>query len=350
VVDKQTIRFGLAAVKNVGRAAVESIIKERRESGLFSSLIDFCQRVDLKTINRRVVESLIKCGAFDSLKASRAQLLSILERSIQIAQDRQKEKRNGQTSLFMVKNDGLVNDLQDTFNLTAVPEFTDQELLTMEKETLGFYLSHHPLEDYQEKLTELVNADSTNLEDFSDKSHVILGGVITNIRRKSTKNGNIMAYFSLEDLHGTIEIIVFPKTFEEFKEVLREENVVIVEGRLDAMEVNMKLLAETIIPINEYQKNNLTMGKKKVKSQHNLHIEVDVDGLEPEKLDDLKEILQKYPGTNRVIIHFKSGTRTYHHYVDEQLRVKYNKGLVKEIKDCLIQTRIWLENEDSGKN
>ena len=349
VVDKQTIRFGLAAVKNVGRAAVESIIKERRESGLFSSLIDFCQRVDLRTINRRVVESLIKCGAFDSLKASRAQLLSILERSIQIAQDKQKEKRNGQASLFMVKNDGLMKDLQDVFTSAAVPEFTDQELLTMEKETLGFYLSHHPLEDYQEKLTEIVNADSANLEDFSDKSHVILGGVITNIRRKATKNGNVMAYFSLEDLHGTIEIIVFPKTFEECKEVLREENVVIVEGRLDAMEVNMKLLAESIIPIKEYQKNNLNRGKKKVKGEHCLHIEVDVAGLEPEKLDDLKEILQKYPGSDRVIIHFKSGLRRYHHYVDEQLRVKYNKGLVKEIKDCLIQTRVWLENEDSGK-
>ena len=349
VVDKNTLRFGLAAVKNVGRAAVENIIKERKENGPFSSLLDFCQRVDIKTMNRRVMESLIKCGAFDSLKTSRARLLSILERTIQIAQDQQREKRNGQVSLFTIKSDELLNNIQDTFDLEEVQEFSDQELLTMEKETLGFYLSHHPLQDYQDKLSEITNADSSSLENFSDKSQLVLGGIITNLRKKATKNGNIMAYFSLEDLHGTIEIIVFPKTLEEFKEILKEENIVIVEGRLDTMELNMKLLAESLTPINDYEKKDLPKRKKKSKSISYLHIEVDFTGLDLKRLEGLKKILQKYQGRERVVIHFKSAEKIYHQYVDEDIMVEYNQDLVEEIERCLPRARVWLGKNSAGK-
>ncbi len=353
VVDRKTIRFGLAAVKNVGKAAVENIIKERNKNGLFTSLVDFCRRVDLKIINRRVIESLIKCGAFDSTKASRAQLLSILEKSIQIAQNLQREKRNGQASLFVLKNEGIINNNLDTLPVTELKEFTDQELLTMEKETLGFYLSHHPLQDYQDKLKNFINTTSAHLEKFSDKSHVILGGVITSIRRKATKNGNVMAYFTLEDLEGTIDIIVFPKTFEEFKEILKEENVVIVEGRLDAMEVNVKLLAESIIPIDEYQKkegqNGLNGRGERTGEQGALHIEVDLAQLELESLKGLKDILLRYPGPNRVIIHFKSEQKVYHHHIDEHISVKYNQDITREIRDYLTSAQVWFENNDKVK-
>jgi len=347
VVNKTTIRFGLAAVKNVGRAAVENIIKERNEGGLFSSLFDFCQRVDLQSMNRRVIESLIKCGAFDSLKASRAQLLSILNKTIQVAQDKQREKRNGQTSLFALKNEGLLSNFQDAFDAPLVKEFSDQELFTMEKETLGFYLSHHPLEDYHGKLTEITNADSASLEDFSDKSHLILGGVINNIREKATKNGNKMAYFSLEDLSGTVEIIVFPKVFEDYREALRPENVVIVEGRLDAMEDNIKLLAESITSINDYQKKTFSKGNKKNNNAYSLHIKTDIAGLNQERLAGLKEILQNYPGKNRVIIHFISGQKEYQQQVDKQVWVAYKKDLVQEIRQSLPSSEVWYERMES---
>lgn len=347
VVNKTTIRFGLAAVKNVGRAAVENIIKERSEGGLFSSLFDFCQRVDLQSMNRRVIESLIKCGAFDSLKASRAQLLSILNKTIQVAQDKQREKRNGQTSLFALKNEGLLSNFQDAFDAPLVKEFSDQELFTMEKETLGFYLSHHPLEEYHDKLTEITNADSARLEDFSDKSHLILGGVINNIREKATKNGNKMAYFSLEDLSGTVEIIVFPKVFEDYREALRPENVVIVEGRLDAMEDNIKLLAESITSINDYQKKTFSNGNKKNNNAYSLHIKTDIAGLNQERLADLKGILQNYPGKNRVIIHFISGQKEYQQRVDKQVWVAYKKDLVQEIRQSLPSSEVWYERIES---
>ncbi len=348
VVDDKTIRFGLAAVKNVGRVAVENIIKEREEGGSFSSLLDFCQRVDLRSMNRRVIESLIKCGAFDSLKTSRAQLLAVLDKSIQIAQDQQREKRNGQASLFVIKNERLLDNFQGFPDMSTVQEFTRQELLTMEKETLGFYLTHHPLDDYHDRLAEITNTDSAHLEDFSDKSHVILGGVVTNIKKKTTKNGNAMAYFSLEDLFGTVEVVVFPKIFEECKEVLTNESIVIVEGRLDAMEVNIKLLAEAIYSIHDYdnRKNADTKEKKKSNNNRNLNIKVDITELSPEKLIDLKEIFQKYPGKNGIILYFKVGLKTYRQQVSEQISIAYNYKLIREIQEFLPSAEIWYQ---SGK-
>src|SRR6056297_1663794 len=140
VVDRGKIRFGLAAVKNVGRAAIENIIQERTENGIFVSLFDFCKRVDLKTMNRRVIESLIKCGAFNSTESKRAQLLSVLEKAINLGHEIQREKRNGQTNLFALMGKGTQSQQQDDIPLPDIEEFSDQELLTMEKETLGFYL------------------------------------------------------------------------------------------------------------------------------------------------------------------------------------------------------------------
>lgn len=344
VVDNETIRFGLAAVKNVGKAAVENIIQERKDNGPFLSLLDFCQRVDSKSSNKRVVESLIKCGAFDSLKRSRAQLLTILEKTLQLAQDHQKEKRNGQTSLFVFKNDKIIDDIQESFNTINIREFSDQELLTMEKETIGFYLSHHPLEDYQEKLSAITNVDSADLEQLKDKSRVVLGGVITNLKKKTTKNGNSMAYFSLEDLHGTIEIVVFPKTLEEFKDAINEESVVIVEGRLDAMENNIKLLAGSVTPINEYEQKDLVKNSTKNKTSKKLHIEINLSDLDRNKLEELKQILEKHPGQKAVIMHYKSNKKTVHHPIDQQIRIKYSKGLVKEIQVLLPEARINLES------
>lgn len=346
VVDDQTIRFGLAAVKNVGRAAVENIINERKEGGSFSSLLDFCQRVDLRTMNRRVIESLLKCGAFDSLKSSRAQLLAVLDKSMQIAQDQQREKRNGQTSLFALKSGKLLHHFQNSLDMPAVQEFSKPQLLTMEKEILGFYLSHHPLDDYRNKLAKITNADTAHLEDFSDKSHVVIGGIVTNIKKKATKNGNVMAYFSLEDLSGTVEIVVFPKIFEEYKEFLKSENIVVVEGRLDAMEVNMKLLAESITPINDYQKKVNTDGGKRDNNHSHLNIKVDTDELSPEKLTDLKEIFQKYPGKNRIIIYFTSGSKVFRQQVGKQLSVAYNDELIQEIEGFLPSAKVWYENEE----
>ncbi len=343
VVDREKIRFGLAAVKNVGRAAIENIIQERTENGSFVSLFDFCKRVDLKTMNRRVIESLIKCGAFDSTESKRAQLLSVLEKAINLGHEIQREKRNGQTNLFALMGKGSQSQQQDEIPLPDIEEFSDQELLTMEKETLGFYLSHHPLEDYQDKLRQIVTANSSQLHQFKDKSNLILGGIITALRKKTTKNGNMMAYFVLEDLEGTIDVIVFPKTYEDFKEAMTEENVVVLEGRLDAAEFNVKILAESVIPIDNYKIKKSKKRKNNNASYHYLHIEADINQLDVEKLKGLKKIFKKHPGQNKVIIHFKAEQKIYHQQVNESIGVEYNKEIIREIEDFLVHGKAWFE-------
>ncbi len=345
VVDRKKIRFGLAAVKNVGRAAIEGIIRERTEGGNFGSLFDFCRRVDLKTMNRRMIESLIKCGAFDSTGAKRAQLITVLEQAINLGQEIQKDKRNGQTNLFALMSKETRNQQQDNVPLPQVTEFTDQELLTMEKETLGFYLSHHPLEDHQDRLKKIVNADSGNLDRFSDKSHLTMGGIITGIRRKTTKSGNMMAYLTLEDLEGTVDIIVFPKTYEECKEAIKEENVVIIEGHLDAMEANVKLLAESVTSIKAYRlkRNHKEVQVRRDSDHYSLHLEADLDQLDIQKLKGLKKIFKKYPGKNHIIIHFKSQQKIYHQQVNDDIGISYGQEIIQEIEDFLGHGRVWFE-------
>jgi DNA polymerase-3 subunit alpha len=344
VVDRDTIRFGLAAVKNVGRAAIENIIQERTENGPFISLFDFCRRVDAKTMNRRVVESLIKCGSFDSTGVKRSQLLSVLEKAIDLGHEIQREKRNGQTNLFALMGNDSESQQHGNPPLPEIDEFSDQELLAMEKETLGFYLSHHPLEDYHDKLKKTINADSSQLQQFSDKTQLVLGGIITGMRKKTTKHGNMMVYFVLEDLEGTVDVIVFPKTYEEYKEAIQEENIVIVEGRLDAAEFNIKILAEAIIPINDYKIKKSRKRKKKPNNYHYLHIEADINNLDVEKLKGLKEIFKKHPGQNKIIIHFMTGKKVYHQQVNANFGIDYNQEIIREIQDYLERGKVWFEN------
>ncbi|MDD4287999.1 MAG: DNA polymerase III subunit alpha [Atribacterota bacterium] len=344
VVDKDAIRFGLAAVKNVGRAAIENIIEERKANGHFTSLVDFCRRVDFKTMNRRVIESLIKCGAFDSTKSKRAQLLSILEKAINLGNEMQKDKRNGQTNLFSLMSENSQSQQTDDIPLPDIDEFSDKDLLTMEKETLGFYLSHHPLEDYQEKLKQAVSGNSAQLNQFADKSKLVLGGIITSLRKKTTKNGNMMALFVLEDLDGTVDVIVFPKTYEDYKEALSEENIIIVEGRLDAAEFNVKLLAESITPINEYKIKKRRKNNSRKSNKHLLHIEADINHIDKQSLKDLKKIFKKYPGQNNVIIHFKSPQKIYRQQTDD--RIEYNEKIISEIKNVLNYSRVWFEGSE----
>jgi DNA polymerase-3 subunit alpha len=344
VVDKETIRFGLAAVKNVGKAAIENIIQERTEHGPFVSLFDFCQRVDSKTMNRRVVESLIKCGSFDSTGFKRAQLLSVLEKAIDFGHEIQREKRNGQTNLFALMSKDSDSQQQGSPSLPEIDEFSDQELLTMEKETLGFYLSHHPLDDHHDRLKQIITANSAQLHQFNDKTHLVLGGIITALRKKTTKNGNMMVYFVLEDLEGTVEVIVFPKTYEDFKEAIQEENVVIIEGRLDAGEFNTKILAEAISPIGDYRIKKSRKRKNKNDNNFYLHIEIDLNKLDVQKLKGLKEIFRKYRGKSKVIIHFKAEQKTYHQQVNGDISIDYNKLIINEIKDYLQSGKVWFEN------
>jgi DNA polymerase-3 subunit alpha len=348
VVDGKAIRFGLAAVKNVGEKAIKSIIEERKGNSNFISLLDFCQRVDLRVVNKRVIESLIKCGAFDSVGAKRSQLLAVLDISLKSGQEFQKSKRNGQTSLFDLfeenssdKNSGSYQD-----RLPDISEFHKNELLAMEKEMLGLYISYHPLNDYKEKLKKIVTSTSIELANHSDRSRVVLAGVINNFKRKSTKNGNLMAFITLEDLEGTVEIIAFPKVYEKCKEIIKKDEIVIVEGNLDVAEGKTKIIAEKISFLEKYIENKKPTPKIKEKNQNlakELHLEIITRKNKPDLLRKLKELFYDCPGKSQVVLHFKDKDKITLHAIDEKYSVNIDDKFMEGIRGILGNNKIWTE-------
>ena len=248
VTGEKEIRYGLAAVKNVGLGTIESVLDARRKQGQFSSLRDFCSGVELRSCNKKVLESLIKSGAFDSFGANRNQLLAILEETISAVQTMNKERINGQMSMFeiAVEDDQWVRLHDDLPELPAPPP---RERLNMEKEALGLYISGHPLEEYVDVLRRypgLLNAEQ--LKETPDNLSIVAAGMISNIKTIITKTGKPMSFFMLEDLTGTSEVVVFSLIHEKAKEFLTNDTVVIVHGRTSHKEEeDVKIMSENIL-------------------------------------------------------------------------------------------------------
>ncbi|MDD5170024.1 MAG: OB-fold nucleic acid binding domain-containing protein, partial [Syntrophales bacterium] len=228
------IRFGLAAVKNVGGGAVESIIDVRKDGGKFKSFQEFCQRVDLRKVNKRVLESLIKCGAFDSLAYRRNQLIQCFEQCMDAGQKAQKEKSSSQTNIFdaFADDTSVVSGGLD-IQIPDLPEWDYKELLAFEKETLGFYITGHPLWRYRQYLKDVATADSSNLQEKTDKELVTVAGIVSQIRESTTRKKEIMAYITLEDLQGSVNAIFFPEAYKAGYELLHSDEPLIVKGTLD---------------------------------------------------------------------------------------------------------------------
>ena len=275
--EKGDIRFGLGSIKNVGIAPVEAIVREREENGKFKDFTDFCERIEEKGVNKKCIESLIKSGAFDSFEQNRSTLLASFETIIDTIQSTKKKGLEGQFSMFDfgVSNDETnnLNDVKYQYNVQE--EFTEKELLSQEKEMLGIYLSGHPLEklkDEIEKQTTISSKDimllngniSSEQEDvlpgfepqvqeqesvskFKDGQEVIFAGIITSIKKKFTKTNKIMAFITLEDLYGQVEVITFENAYLSAKESLVEENIVLIKGRLSLRdEENATIIANSI--------------------------------------------------------------------------------------------------------
>lgn len=246
VVDKK-IRFGLAAVKNVGGGAIDSILKARR-SRPFRSLRDFCSRVDGRLCNRKALESLVKCGAFDALGGHRAQYLASLEEAVAEGQLLQRERQNGQITMFSLMDSQDKEELIED-RLPDIEPFSDKERLALEKEMLGFYISGHPLEQYRpllERMTDLT--DCAELKEARDRSTVKVGGVVGQVRSIYTKKGRPMAFIQLEDLTGSVEIIVFSDLYEKRSEIFQEDSPLLVRGKIDLKEdEEVKIIAESAV-------------------------------------------------------------------------------------------------------
>jgi DNA polymerase-3 subunit alpha len=225
--DGEAIRFGLGAVKNVGQNAVEAVMSARRDAGGFKTLYEFCERVDLGAINRRMIESLIRAGAMDTLEGTRAQLFDAVEKAMESGQRAWKDRQSGQTGLF----GGLLEDSAPPEQpLPNVPEWPLAQNLAGEKELLGFYVTGHPLTQYEEKMQELATHNSQNLEGLSRGAEVALCGIVTGIQRKRNKEGKAWAAFQIEDMQGSINAMAFAAQYEGVAEFLVEDQAVFARG------------------------------------------------------------------------------------------------------------------------
>ncbi|MEI8347699.1 MAG: DNA polymerase III subunit alpha, partial [Pseudomonadota bacterium] len=250
VIDK-AIRFGMGAVKNVGEGAVREIIRVREESGAIQGLIDFVERVDLQNCNRKVLESLIKVGAFDKCeKMNRKTLLENLDLVMAYGQKRQEEKEGGQVSLFEM--DG-VQEKGQKIQIQVMPDFESKEKLQYEAELIGVYVSGHPLGRYADVITQLASMEISKIHQLqgSDKRDVTLAGMITSAKTHICKSGDKMCFATLEDLSGKIECIVFPKTYKEFSALLESTDPLLVFGQVNLAEGPRKLFPSKIQKLKE---------------------------------------------------------------------------------------------------
>jgi DNA polymerase III subunit alpha len=246
------IRFGLSAIKNVGEGAVEAVLRARGTAS-FASLFDFCERVDLKAVNKRVIESFIKSGSFDRLDRRRSALFAAIDRASEMGQRRQRDREQGQVSLFgMIEAEPEERATAAGDRVPDAPEWGEAERLAFEKESLGFFISGHPLDRHRAELAQWTTMTTTALQALGEAREVTLGGLITGLRLLKTKKGDRMATFQLEDLEGTAEVLVFPETFKKVSARLLDDAVVIVKGRAEPVEeAKPRLLASEVLPLEQ---------------------------------------------------------------------------------------------------
>ncbi len=253
--DSGVVRFGLAAVKGVGEKAVEQIITSRENVGRFKSLFHFCENVDLRAVNKQVIEALVKAGAFDNLGGSRAQMMAGMEKAMQAGSSMQADKASGQMNFFGAGGFGQGEQGQDQQALPDVQPWGEQQMLLYEKEVLGFYVTSNPLSKYADMIDIYSSANTGQLNSKWQGRDVVIGGMVTKIRNIVTKNGRNagakMAVFELEDLQSKCEVVVFPKKLEAFADLLQVDKVLFVEGKVDCQRENPNILCEKLIAMED---------------------------------------------------------------------------------------------------
>ncbi len=240
------IRFGLAGIRNVGEAAVKAVIEAREQNGPFSSLPDLCTRLDGKVVNKRVLESLIRAGAASSFGLRRTQLLAVLDEALSFSHRLQKERESGQLSLFGDLRGETARALSPKLKMPHLVEFERRELLAMEKEMLGLYLTGHPLQELKDTLRRLTTGDTAEIPELNPGQQVILGGLVVGLKMITTRKGEPMCFFYLEDLTSRAEIVVFPKVYARFRHLLRPDAVILVNGTVNNNGEGNKVAADNI--------------------------------------------------------------------------------------------------------
>ena len=284
-----TIRFGLAAIKGIGQSAVSCIVEARTAEGNFRSIFDFAERVDSKSVNKRALETLLKAGAFDTINRHRAQLLEVVDSAIESGQRTQKSRATGQVDLFgaLMGTAAVVEP-----PLPNVPEWSQTEVLKGEKETLGFYISGHPLMRFDQALTEFANADVDRLQNCNHGATVAIGGVVTEVNLKTTKKGDRFALFQLEDQYGTIKVVVWPEPYGKAASTLQNDAAVLIKGRLEIDDGGaMTIIAEEVQSLENICE----------RSARAVIIRFGVEAITGDRLETLRKLIDNHRGDCRVV-------------------------------------------------
>ncbi len=286
------IRFGLGAIKNVGAGAVEAIIKVRDKDGKFSSLYEFCERVDMSSVNRRVIEALIRCGAMDELKGTRSQKMAILDAAIETGLRASRDRNSGQSGLFGDLFGGN-EEKHEEGELPKVPDWDASQKLTNEKELLGFYVSGHPLDQYRDKVNDLGSHNTSTLIGVDRGVEVKVCGLITGIQRKRNQKQELWAAMQLEDLHGTVDCMVFASKFESLSKYLEEDKAVMITAKV--------LVDEGSAPRLSIQ-DLVALDNARVKLPAMLNLKIRLTDSEDKRALALAELVKRKPGPASVRI------------------------------------------------
>ncbi len=313
------IRFGLGAIKNVGQAAVESIDRARAEGGAFGSIYDFCERVDLSAVNRRMIESFIKAGAMDSLQGTRAQLFAALDNAMESGARAWRDRASGQSGLFA---DMMQSASPEEHPLPKVPNWSSHEQLSGEKAMLGFYITGHPLDQYMDKVKELATYSTSNLEGLAKNAEVALCGILTGITNKRNKEGKMWAAFQVEDLEGAVDAMAFSTQYERLAPALQEDKAVLVRGlALPEESGPPKISVQDIIPLENARVNLPAL----------ISIKVPLNGSgEARRANALHELFARKPGETEVRLRLEK-SRDFSVILDVSAKVRPDKEFRAEV-------------------
>ncbi|MBI4753788.1 DNA polymerase III subunit alpha [Candidatus Desantisbacteria bacterium] len=322
--ERGKIRFGLNGIKNVGSIAINSIITARKVEP-FKSIYDFCKRVDSRVVNKRVIESLINCGGFDSTGAKRAQLAQVIDNAIKVGS----QKVSKSMSLFeMFGQKDVVNEYE---NLPDIPEWSETALLKLEKELIGIYLTSHPLNQYEQEFKKYTTCPISQLKEHKDGEIVVIGGMISQLKKILTKkSAKQMAFVTLEDMADSVEVVFLPDVFETAADRLILDEVVLVKGKLELSEDKFKILAEELIEAS-----------KAITLVTAVHVRLK-DGFDDNCLNLLKETLLQFKGVKPVYIHIpeKGGNETIV-LTGHGFRVTPSDELVNRINEVVGEDGVW---------
>jgi DNA polymerase-3 subunit alpha len=324
------IYFGLSAIKGCGGAAAEAIQAARQNDGSFTSLFDFCERIDPSACNRSAIETLIKAGAFDQLGGKRSQFTTALDRAIQAGAASLADRKSGQKSLFEALEEDAIQETQVV--LPEMPEWDEREKLLSEKDVLGFYLSSHPLKQHEETLQPHCSHTSKELADLPDRTEVTLGGMVSAIKLAHTRNprpGQPSKYanFDLEDMVGNIRCIMWPEQFAQFGEILTPDVIVVARGAVDRRgggdEAN--LIINELVPLDQLDAS--FFGRVVIRVDERTHGD--------RCLEQLREILRGYPGSCELSLSLtlRDGSRV--NLTSEKMQIEVNHELKSRVKDLL---------------